>query len=122
MSTMRCACVAMLALAACARTGTPQASDANEAQPAVPAPGPAAAQPPPWRRMPGHEVRDEAPLDSDEAGLLDDGPTAFLEAPRFTSPPAKDGAAAAETGGWARATARSRPPRQSGYRAGACCS
>ena len=39
MSTMRCACVAMLALAACARTGTPQASDANEAQPAVPAPG-----------------------------------------------------------------------------------
>jgi len=80
--------------------------------PAVPAPGPAAAQPPPWRRMPGHEVRDEAPLDSDEAGLLDDGPTAFLEAPRFTSPPAKDGAAAGETGGWARATTRSRPPRQ----------
>jgi hypothetical protein len=81
--------------------------------PAVPAPGPAAAQPPPWRRMPGHEVR-EVPIASDEPGLLDDGPTAFLEAPRFApSGPTKDGeAAVAETGGWARATTRSRPPRQ----------
>jgi len=81
--------------------------------PAVPAPGPAAAQPPPWRRMPGHEIR-EAPVESDAAGLLDDGPTAFLEAPRFAPPaPSRDGeAAVGETGGWARATTRSRPPRQ----------
>jgi hypothetical protein len=80
--------------------------------PAVPAPGPAAAQPPPWRRMPGHEVREE-PLASDAAGLLDEGPTAFLEAPRFTPPAPKDGEApVSETGGWARATTRSRPPRQ----------
>lgn len=80
--------------------------------PAVPAPGPAAAQPPPWRRMPGHEIR-EAPPASDADVLLDDGPTAFLEAPRFTAPsPTKDGdTAAGETGSWARTT-RSRPPRQ----------
>jgi Transmembrane domain of unknown function (DUF3566) len=80
--------------------------------PAVPAPGPAAAQPPPWRRMPGHEIR-EAPPASAADILLDDGPTAFLEAPRFTAPsPTKDGEpAAGETGSWARAT-RSRPPRQ----------
>jgi hypothetical protein len=81
--------------------------------PAVPAPGPAADQPPPWRRMPGHEVR-EAPVASDAAGLLDDGPTAFLEAPRFAPPaPSRDGeVAVGETGGWARATTRTRPPRQ----------
>lgn len=80
--------------------------------PAVPAPGPAAAQPPPWRRMPGHDVR-EAPVASDAAGLLDDGPTAFLEAPRFAPPSAKDGeATATDTGSWARTTTRSRPPRQ----------
>ncbi len=80
--------------------------------PAVPAPGPAAAQPPPWRRMPGHEIR-EAPPASGADVLLDDGPTAFLEAPQFTAPsPAKDGEpAAGETGSWARAP-RSRPPRQ----------
>lgn len=80
--------------------------------PAVPAPGPAAAQPPPWRRMPGHEIR-EAPPASDADALLGDGPTVFLEAPRFTAPsPTKDGdTAAGEPGSWARAT-RSRPPRQ----------
>lgn len=80
--------------------------------PAVPAPGPAAAQPPPWRRMPGHEIR-EAPPASDADILLDDGPTVFLEAPRFAAPsPTEDGGTAAgETGSWARAT-RSRPPRQ----------
>ena len=80
--------------------------------PAVPAPGPGAAQPPPWRRMPGHEISD-APVASDAAGLLDEGPTAFLEAPRFTpSAPAKDGEATTETGSWARTTTRTRPPRQ----------
>jgi Transmembrane domain of unknown function (DUF3566) len=81
--------------------------------PAVPAPGPAAAQPPPWRRMPGHEIR-EAPVESDAAGLLDDGPTAFLEAPRFApaAPSSNGEPAVSETGGWARATTRSRPTRQ----------
>jgi hypothetical protein len=80
--------------------------------PAVPAPGPAADQPPPWRRMPGHEVR-EAPVASDAAGLLDEGPTAFLEAPRFApASSAKDEGAVGETGSWARATTRTRPPRQ----------
>jgi hypothetical protein len=46
--------------------------------------------------------------------LIDDGPTAFLEAPRFA--PASTGATAAEpapgdTGSWARVS-RARPPRQ----------
>ena len=48
-----------------------------------------------------------------EAAQLDDGPTAFLEAPRFAPPPGKDGdGAVTETGSWARTTTRSRPPRQ----------
>ena len=82
--------------------------------PAVPAPGPAAAQPPPWRRMPGHEIR-EAPVD------VRCGPVCSTTAPRPSSRPRgsprrrrpRDGeAAVGETGGWARATTRSRPPRQ----------
>ena len=80
---------------------------------AVPAPGPAAAQPPPWRRMPGHDSR-EAPVASSADNLLDEGPTAFLEAPGFIPPPARESggtSAASGTGGWARAT-RTRPPRQ----------
>jgi len=80
---------------------------------AVPAPGPAAAQPPPWRRMPGHDSR-EAPVASSADNLLDEGPTAFLEAPGFIPPPARESSGtsvASETGGWARAT-RTRPPRQ----------
>jgi hypothetical protein len=80
---------------------------------AVPAPGPAAAQPPPWRRMPGHDSR-EAPVASSADNLLDEGPTAFLEAPGFIPPPARKSggtSTASETGGWARAT-RTRPPRQ----------
>lgn len=83
--------------------------------PAVPPPGPAAAQPPPWRRMPGPETaRPErvAPSSSADA-LLDDGPTAFLEAPRYGAPasssPTTD--APTDTGSWAR-VGRSRPPRQ----------
>jgi hypothetical protein len=80
---------------------------------AVPPPGPAAAQPPPWRRMPGHESR-EAPVASSADNLLDEGPTAFLEAPGFVPPPAREAGSGAvsETGGWARATTRTRPPRQ----------
>ena len=80
---------------------------------AVPPPGPAAAQPPPWRRMPGHEESREAPVASSADNLLDEGPTAFLEAPGFIPPPAREAGSKAvgETGGWARAT-RTRPPRQ----------
>ena len=80
---------------------------------AVPPPGPAAAAPPPWRRMPGHESR-EAPVASSADNLLDEGPTAFLEAPGFNPPPARQvgSGAVGETGGWARATTRTRPPRQ----------
>jgi Transmembrane domain of unknown function (DUF3566) len=86
--------------------------------PAVPAPGPAAAQPPPWRRVPGQDAgRPDAaaPVSSSATDrLLDEGPTAFLEAPRYA--PQGTGttsgeSAVSETGGWARA-ARSRPPRQ----------
>jgi hypothetical protein len=82
---------------------------------AVPPPGPAAAQPPPWRRMPGHDNDGrEAPVASSADNLLDEGPTAFLEAPGFIPPPAREAGSAAvsETGGWARATTRTRPPRQ----------
>ena len=57
--------------------------------PAVPAPGPAAAQPPPWRRWGATSRarrasgRPSTPADR----LLDEGPTAFLEAARFAPPP-----------------------------------
>jgi hypothetical protein len=82
--------------------------------PAVPAPGPGAAQPPPWRRVPGHDGdRPEAPAPTVADGLLDDGPTAFLEAPR-AAPPARGmpgESAATDSGRWTRAT-RTRPPRQ----------
>ena len=90
--------------------------------PAVPSPGPAAAQPPPWRRMSNDPGRvDPGRIDSGRSEpapsaadrLLDEGPTAFLEAPRYA--PTSAGAPAAdaptETGSWARIP-RSRPPRQ----------
>ena len=89
--------------------------------PAVPVPGPAAAAPPPWRRVPGADGRVDGRVDgsapapvSDADRFLDEGPTAFLEAPRLA--PVGAGATAAEssvseTGGWARVP-RSRPPRQ----------
>jgi hypothetical protein len=84
--------------------------------PAVPAPGPGAAQPPPWRRMPGQEAPDrpDDPAPTVADGLLNDGPTAFLEAPRTLPPPAPGASAdsaAAEPSGWPRAV-RTRPPRQ----------
>ena len=64
--------------------------------------------------MPGHEIR-EAPVESDAAGLLDDGPTAFLEAPRF-APPAPSGSGGSQpsvrrAAGPAPPPA-TRPPRQ----------
>jgi len=86
--------------------------------PAVPAPGPAAAPPPPWRRVPGQDVNRSEPdtmmTGSPADRLLDDGPTAFLETPRYG--PQTAGSASGEPGvsdsaGWVRA-GRSRPPRQ----------
>jgi hypothetical protein len=79
--------------------------------PAVPAPGPGAAQPPPWRRMGGHDGGRPDGQQSTADRLLDDGPTAFLEAPRFSPPPAEPRDASTDTGSWARIP-RSRPPRQ----------
>ena len=79
--------------------------------PAVPAPGPGAAQPPPWRRMGGHDGGRPDGQQSTADRLLDDGPTAFLEAPRFSPPPAEPREASTDTGSWARIP-RSRPPRQ----------
>ncbi len=84
--------------------------------PAVPAPGPAAAHPPPWRRMSGPDGgrSDGAATSAPPDRLLDDGPTAFLEAPRFApSGPSTPGGGSAVTdsGSWARVP-RSRPPRQ----------
>ena len=85
---------------------------------AVPAPGPAAAPPPPWRRLPEqdgagseHASVSSAPAGS---GLLDDGPTAFLEVPPSALPDAGPTAGdprPGDTGSWARVP-RSRPPRQ----------
>jgi hypothetical protein len=78
--------------------------------PAVPAPGPGAAQPPPWRRMPGHDAgRPERVSAADR--LLDDGPTAFLETPRYAPSGPGGEAAISDTGSWTRIP-RTRPPRQ----------
>jgi hypothetical protein len=87
----------------------------------VPGPGPAAATPPPWQRVPGGEAQDLAeppppvPAATGPAGgLLDDGPTAFLEAPgRTESGTAQDGAQGEKASGWSAVRAvRGRPPRQ----------
>jgi hypothetical protein len=100
---------------------TPAEADAGPALDpahAVPAPGPAAAPPPPWRRLPEqdgagseHASGSSAPAAS---GLLDDGPTAFLEVPpsalQDAGPTAGD-PRPGDTGSWARVP-RSRPPRQ----------
>lgn len=81
---------------------------------AVPSPGPSAAQPPPWRRMSNSDAtRTEAAAPSTADRLLDDGPTAFLETPRYAqagaSAPGAD--APTDTGSWTRIP-RTRPPRQ----------
>jgi Transmembrane domain of unknown function (DUF3566) len=80
---------------------------------AIPQPGPSAATPPPWHRVPGQEP---APVlvDNGVAGdsMLDDteGPTAFLRAPRAT-PDAEDRAQSSSTAAPSR-SGRTRPPRQ----------
>jgi hypothetical protein len=84
---------------------------------AVPAPGPAAAPPPPWRRLPeqdGAGSEPASPSGPAVSGLLDDGPTAFLEVPPSALPasgPTAGDPRPGDTGSWARVP-RSRPPRQ----------
>lgn len=81
-----------------------------------PVPGPAAAAPPPWQRVPGRDAPTPMPVSHGPAGgLLDDeGPTTFLEAPPRPDDPAAQGDRSAETSGssWGGIRARNRPPRQ----------
>ena len=99
---------------------TPAEADAGPALDpahAVPAPGPAAAAPPPWRRLTEQDGAgsEHASASSPAAsGLLDDGPTAFLEVPPSALPDAGPTAGdprPGDSGSWARVP-RSRPPRQ----------
>lgn len=95
-----------------------------------PGPGPSVAAPPPWARVPGYESDGPDPdrRSHDFAGsthgnagsyaptgpvggLLDEGPTTFLEAPRRTDEVAA-GPDTASGGRPVRATRGSRPPRQ----------
>lgn len=86
----------------------------------VPGPGPAAAAPPPWQRVPGREAQIPAqsgppPAPRPAGGLLEDeGPTAFLEAPaRADEAVGADGQPAEKGGTWGSVRAvRNRPPRQ----------
>jgi hypothetical protein len=79
--------------------------------PAVPAPGPDAAQPPPWRRVSDRDGRVDGnvPVSTTDR-FLDEGPTAFLEVPRSDPSPNAGDPAPTDTGSWSRI--RSRPPRQ----------
>jgi hypothetical protein len=65
--------------------------------------------------VPGHDGRADGQASTSAADrLLDDGPTAFLETPRYApagaTPPGTE-PSVSETGGWTR-VARTRPPRQ----------
>ena len=95
----------------------------TEPQPApgpVPGPGPDAAAPPPWHRMPGPEQEATefiAPRDRPMGGLLDEGPTAFLEPPALpgtgSDDPTGDAKSQTSTGSWRSVRGvRTRPPRQ----------
>jgi Transmembrane domain of unknown function (DUF3566) len=122
-----------------AQSGNPAPSPKTAPSPTpapgpVPAPGPAAATPPPWRRVPGQETaqpqaqpqskpqpkRTEQaappPPQSDRpaGGLLDQGPTQFLERePSRGAPSGAPQTQAAPVGGWSAVRAvRNRPPRQ----------
>jgi Transmembrane domain of unknown function (DUF3566) len=76
-----------------------------------PVPGPSAAAPPPWQRVPG---RDPQQMDRSRpaGGLLDDeGPTAFLEAP--SQPSSGTAGSGQQSGSWSGVRAvRGRQPRQ----------
>jgi Transmembrane domain of unknown function (DUF3566) len=97
---------------------TPRPPDPEPAPGPMPGPGPDAAAPPPWHRMSGGdgaaELAPEPPPEEPGAGLLDEGPTAFLEPPaRYDEQRAGAAGTAAEGGGWSSVrTVRSRPPRQ----------
>jgi Transmembrane domain of unknown function (DUF3566) len=75
----------------------------------VPGPGPAAAPPPPWQRVPGREQPPPPDRSRPAGGLLDEGPTTFLEAPA----PSVDGQPHQQNGAWSGVRAvRNRQPRQ----------
>ncbi len=79
----------------------------------IPTPGPAAASPPPWNRVPGRSPQpaEQPPAQSQgpAGGLLDDGPTAYLMP---DSGPTSD-AAEPQVRSWSPMRAgRARPPRR----------
>uniref|UniRef100_UPI001FED1EED DUF3566 domain-containing protein n=1 Tax=Pseudonocardia nigra TaxID=1921578 RepID=UPI001FED1EED len=85
----------------------------------VPGPGPSAAAPPPWNRMPGEEAPEHreppqpARSERPAGGLLDEGPTTFLEAPDRSRPAPEADQPATQAGSWSTMRAvRNRPPRQ----------
>lgn len=85
----------------------------------VPGPGPAAAALPPWQRVPGRGAQVPAQAGPTTparpaGGLLDDGPTAFLEAPsRGDDTAGQDGRSSEKGRSWGSVRAvRNRPPRQ----------
>ena len=81
---------------------------------AIPQPGPAAATPPPWNRVPGQEsapvLVENRPVDD---GLFEDseGPTAFLHAPT-PAPEVEERPTTSSTAAPTRTGGRARPPRQ----------
>ncbi len=79
----------------------------------VPHPGPAAASPPPWNRVPGQPpvaAAQSAPRQPGPAGGLLDGPTAYLMPDAAPSTASTD--SQANTGWTPVRSGRSRPPRQ----------
>jgi hypothetical protein len=84
----------------------------------MPGPGPEAAPPPPWQRMSGRDAAEQpaqpAPEPPPSGGLLDEGPTAFLEPPSHQADDGRaEGGSASESGSWSAVRAvRNRPPRQ----------
>jgi hypothetical protein len=98
-------------------TPAPRPAAPEPAPGPMPGPGPEAVAPPPWHRMSGGggaaEAAPEPEPDPLNAGLLDEGPTAFLEPPvRYDEQHAGAGAAT-DTGSWSTVrSVRNRPPRQ----------
>ncbi len=96
-------------------TGQPVAHRGTVAD-AIPQPGPAAATPPPWNRVPGQEpapspVENRPPMGD---GIFDDseGPTAFLHAPTPRSDIEDRPGQPSTTAAPSRTGGRTRPPRQ----------
>jgi len=83
----------------------------GKAPAAVPMPGPAAATPPPWNRVPGQEPAPVLVEDRPREVVDDDeGPTAFLEP--SSPPPPDDRKTARPPGAAPSRSGRARPPRQ----------